>query len=193
MRKIGVFIHVTLDGFFAGPNDEIDWFKAIKKDAGWEKHTHKESQSGSTTLLFGATTYKMMKGFWPNPAGIQSDPDMAKVMNECPKIVVSKTLKSVEDEPNWKNVRILHDLSHDTITKLKEESSSGTITILGSGSIVQQLANMDLIDEYELVIVPIILGNGKYLFKDIKITEMKLVESRSFQNGLVSLRYQPAR
>jgi dihydrofolate reductase len=61
-------------------------------------------------------------------------------------------------------------LDHDTITKLKEESSSGTITILGSGSIVQQLANMDFIDEYGIVIAPIILGNGKYLFKDIKMT-----------------------
>lgn len=191
MRKIGVFIHVTLDGFFAGPNNEIDWFKVIKKDAEWENHTHRESQSGSI-LLFGTTTYKMMKCFWPTPAGIQSDPHMAKVMNESPKIVVSKTLKSLEEEPKWKNVTILRDLNHDTITKLKEEGS-GTITILGSGSIIQQLANMDFIDEYELVVVPIILGDGKYLFKNVKITEMKLLEARSFKNGLVSLRYQPAR
>jgi dihydrofolate reductase len=134
----------------------------------------------------------MMKAFWPTPAGIQSDPHMAKIMNESPKIVVSKTLKSVEDEPNWKNVTILHDLNHDTITKLKEEGS-GVITILGSGSIIQQLANMDFIDEYELVVVPIILGDGKYLFKHVKMTEMKLIEARSFKNGLISLRYQPAR
>jgi hypothetical protein len=70
MRKMGVFIHVSLDGFFAGPNDEIDWFKVIKKDAEWEKHTYKEAQSGST-LLLGEKTYKMMKGFWPTPAGIE--------------------------------------------------------------------------------------------------------------------------
>ena len=75
MRKIGVFIHVSLDGFFARANDEIDWFKVIKKDAEWEKHTYKEAQSGSI-LLLGETTYKMMKGFWPTPAGIQSDPQM---------------------------------------------------------------------------------------------------------------------
>ena len=78
MRKIGVFIHVSLDGFFAGANDEIDWFNVIKKDAEWEKHTYKEAQSGSI-LLLSETTYKMMKGFWPTPAGIQSDPHMAKV------------------------------------------------------------------------------------------------------------------
>src|SRR5919198_4686241 len=191
MRKIGLFIHVTLDGFFAGPNYEIDWFKVIKKDAEWEKHTHKESQSGST-LLFGERIYKMMKAFWPTLVGIQSDPHMAKVMNESPEIVVSKKLKRVEDEPNWKNVRILRDLNYDTITKLKEEGN-GTITILGSGSIIQQLANMDFIDEYELVVVPIILGDGKYLFKDVKMTEMKLLEALSFKNGLVSLCYQPSR
>ena len=118
---------------------------------------------------------------------------MAKAVNESPKIVVSKTLKSVEDEPNWKNVRFLHDLDYNTITKLKEESSSGTITILGSGSVIQQLASMDFIDEYELVVVPIILGDGKYLFKDVKMTEMNLIEARSFENGLVSLRYRPVR
>jgi len=64
---------------------------------------------------------------------------------------------------------------------------------LGSGSIIQQLVNIGFIDEYELVVVPIILGDGKYLFKDVKMTEMNLVESRSFKNGLVSLCYQPAR
>jgi dihydrofolate reductase len=89
-----------------------------KKDAEWEKHTYKEAQSGST-LLLGEKTYKMMKGFWPTAAGIQSDPHMAKVMNESPKIVVSKTLKRATDEPNWKNVTILRDLNHDTITKHK--------------------------------------------------------------------------
>ena len=115
-----------------------------------------------------------------------------QIPNFLPDQGVSQ-LKSVEDEDNWKNVTIIRDLNHDTITKLKEEGGSGAITILGSGSIIQQLANMDLIDEYELVVVPIILGDRKYLFKDVKITEMKLLEARSFKNGLVSLRYQPAR
>jgi dihydrofolate reductase len=78
VRPIGVFIHVTLDGFFAGTNGEIDWFKVIKKDAEWEEHTRKESQAGST-LLMGRTTYEMTKSFWPTPAGIASDPHMARL------------------------------------------------------------------------------------------------------------------
>jgi dihydrofolate reductase len=105
---------------------------------------------------------------------------------------LSQSLKGVKDEPSWKNVTILSDLNPDTITKLKGKNS-GTITILGSGSIVQQLANMDFIDEYELVVVPVILGDGKSLFKDVKTTEMKLLEARSFKNGLVSLHYLAAR
>jgi len=187
MTQMAAFIHLTLDGFFSGPNGEIDWFKVIKKDAEWEKHTHQASQSGST-LLMGRRTYEMMKSFWPTPAGIASDPHMAKVMNESEKVVVSRKLTSVPDQPNWKNVKILRDLNVQEIRKLKEASRS--ITILGSGSVIQQLANLQQIDEYEMVFVPVILGAGKYLFEHVKMTEMKLVESRSFSNGLVSLRYR---
>jgi dihydrofolate reductase len=189
MRQIGVFIHVTLDGFFAGPNGEIDWFKVIKKDAEWEEYTRRESQAHST-LLMGRTTYEMMKGFWPTPAGMAGDPHMAKVMNESPKIVVSRKLASVADEPNWKNVTLWRELNLEQVRRL-EEKGTGSITILGSGTIIQQLANMNLIDEYELVLVPVVLGAGKQLFSDVKMTEMKLLEARSFQNGLVSLRYRP--
>jgi dihydrofolate reductase len=188
MKEISVFIHITLDGFFAGPNGEIDWFKEIKKDAEWEEHTRKESQLGGT-LLMGRTTYEMMKSFWPTPAATASDPNMANVMRESPKVVVSSKLASVADEPNWKNVKVLRDLNPQEIRTLKE--SGRTITILGSGSIVQQLANLKLIDEYEIVLVPVILGAGKHLFKDVKMMGMGLIEARAFSNGLVSLRYRP--
>ena len=188
MKEITAFIHVTLDGFFAGPNGEIDWFKEIKKDTEWEEHTRKQSQQGST-LLMGHTTYEIMKSFWPTPAAAASDPHMAKVMRESPKVVVSSTLPSAAEEPNWKNVKILRDLNRQEIGKLKETSRS--VTILGSGSIVKQLTNLKLIDEYEIVLVPIILAAGKYLLKDVKTMGMKLLEARAFRNGLVFLRYRP--
>ncbi len=89
MRKISVFNHVTVDGFFAGPNGEIDWFKEIKKDDEWEKYTHGQAKSGSA-LMFGHTTYEMMKSYWPTPDAIKNNPDMAKVVNNSPKIVFSK-------------------------------------------------------------------------------------------------------
>ncbi len=189
MRKIAVFNHVTIDGFFAGPSGEIDWFKVIKKDDEWEKYTHGQTKSGSA-LIFGHTTYEVMKSYWPTPDAIKNDPDMAKVMNNSPKIVFSKTLQSVEEGPDWKNIRILNEIRKEEILKLKEKED---IMIMGSGTIVQQLANLDLIDEYSLVVVPIILGVGKPLFKDVKKMNLKLLEARAFKNGIVLLRYQPIR
>jgi dihydrofolate reductase len=189
MRKISVFNHVTVDGFFAGPHGEIDWFKLIKKDDEWEKYTHWQSKSGNT-LMFGYTTYEMMKSYWPTPDAIKNDPEMAKVINNSPKIVFSKTLQSVEEGPNWKNITLLHEIKPEEILKLKEEED---MTILGSGTIVQQFANLNLIDEYALVVVPIILGAGKPLFKDVKNMNLKLLEARAFKNGIVLLRYQPMR
>ncbi len=189
MRKITVFNHVTVDGFFAGPDGEIDWFKVIKKDEDWEKYTHGQAKSGST-LMFGHTTYEMMKSYWPTPDAIKNDPGMAEVVNNNPKIVFSRTLESVEEGPNWKNIRILNEIRPEEILKLKKKED---ITIIGSGAIVQQIANLGLIDEYNLVAVPIILGVGKPLFKDVKKTNLKLLEARRFKNGIVLLRYQPIR
>ncbi len=95
----------------------------------------------------------------------------------------------MEEGPNWKNIRILNEIRPEEILKLKEKED---ITIMGSGTIVQ-LANLDLIDEYNLVVVPITLGVGKPLFKDVKKTNLKLLEARAFKNGIVLLRYQPIR
>ena len=188
MRKITVFNFVTVDGFFAGPDGEIDWFKVIKKDDEWENYTHGQAKSGHT-LMFGHTTYEMMKSYWPTPYAIKNDPGMAEVVNKNPKIVFSKTLESVEEGPNWKNIRILNEIRPEEILKLKENED---ITIMGSGTIVQQLSNSGLIDEYSLVVVPVILGVGKPLFKDVKTMNLRLLEARSFKNGIVLLKYSSA-
>ena len=190
MNKITSFIYISADGFFAGPNGEMDWFKVIKPDKGWEEYSHDRAKSGTSTLIFGRTTYEIMKSWWPSEAAIQLDPEMAKVVNENQKIVFSKTLKTVGEGPNWKNIRLLHEINRDEIIRLKDKSN---MTILGSGSIVKQFANLDLIDEYSLVVVPVILKEGKPLFKNVKLTNLHFLESRSFDNGLVLLRYQPER
>ncbi|MDQ6799288.1 MAG: dihydrofolate reductase family protein [Acidobacteriota bacterium] len=187
MKTISVFNHVTLDGFYAGPDGEIDWFKSIKKDPALDKYLHGQSQGGSS-LMMGRTTYAMMKSYWPTPEAIKSDPEMARVMDHGRKVVFSKTLKKVEEGPNWKNITLVHDIDRKQILKLKEKDD---FTILGSGSIVQQLANLGLIDAYQLVVVPIVLGAGKPLFKDVRATNLKLVEEKSFKNGLVVLKYKP--
>ncbi len=191
MRKISVFINVTVDGFFAGPNNEIDWFKVIRKDDEYDAYTHEQSSRSGNTLIFGHTTYEMMKSYWPTPDAIKNDPDMAKVMNNSPKIVFSKTLRNVEEGRNWKNIKLFHEIKAEEIIKWKEHESED-FTILGSGSIVQQFANLGLIDEYHLVVVPIILGAGKSLFKDVKKMNLKLLGARAFKNGIALLKYRPA-
>ncbi|MDQ1281152.1 MAG: hypothetical protein QG670_2416 [Thermoproteota archaeon] len=185
MKKITVFNHVTLDGFFAGPNGEIDWFQTLHEDE-WDRYTSEQAKISGNTLMFGHTTYTMMKSYWPTPEAAKAYPEMAYVMNTSPKIVFSKTLKGGEEGPHWKNIRVLDEIRPEEILEFKEKED---ITILGSGTIVQQLTNLNLIDEYDLVMVPIILSVGKPLFKDVKKTDLKLLEARSFKNGIVLLRY----
>ena len=183
MGTLGVFDFVTLDGFFAGPRGEIDWFKGIPKDVAFEAYTHGQSKSGST-LMFGRTTYEMMKSYWPTPEAIKSDPQMADVMNNNPKIVFSRTLTRLD----WKNIKLLREIGRDAILDLKKKSD---ITVLGSGTIVQQLANLGLVDEYHLVVVPLVLGSGKRLFEGVKRANLELRDARPFANGVVVLKYGP--
>ena len=188
MGKIGSFTHVSLDGFFAGPNGEIDWFKSQDEE---DREFAARASGQSGTLIFGHTTYEMMASYWPTPGAIKADPDVARAMNTTPKIVFSRTMKPVRDGPVWKNVRIVPEMNRDRILNMKREAD-GDFVILGSGSIVQQFARLGLIDEFQLIVNPIILGAGKYLFSGVNRMNMKLLESRTFGNGKVYLRYRPA-
>jgi dihydrofolate reductase len=189
MRKITVFNFITLDGFFAGPLGEIDWFKSIKKDEEFDKETHDQVKSGGT-VIFGRTTYEMMKNYWSTPEAIKSDPKMAKIVNNGDKIVFSRKLESVEEEPNWKNVSLLKEITKENINKLKKKKGKD-ITIIGSGSIVRQLTDLGLIDEYQLMVVPVVLGAGKSFFTNVRQMDLELIEGKLYKNGIVQLRYRP--
>lgn len=188
MRKIVVFNNVTVDGFFAGPHGEIDWFK-VDIDEEYEEFSREQSKTGDM-LILGRKTYELMKSYWPTPEAIENNPAMAEVMNNIQKIVFSRTLQSVQEGPLWKNIKLLHDIKPEEIVELKEKGGKG-IAILGSGTIVQQFADLGLIDEYLLSINPIILGAGKSLFADVGKMNLKLLQARTFKNGIVWLRYQP--
>ena len=188
MRKIIAFTNVSLDGYFAGPNGEIDWFKTSDDEE--KAFTHKAAKQ-SSTLIFGHTTYEMMAGFWPTADAARNDPVIAGVMNSAPKIVFSKTLKPVKDGPVWKNVRVLHEIKKEEVARLKEQAG-GDMVILGSGRIVQQLSNLDLIDEYQLMVHPLILGAGKYLFSGVNSMNLKLYDIRTFRSGKVFVTYNRA-
>lgn len=186
MRKIIAFTLVSVDGYFAGPNGEIDWFNHDDEDNKFSA----EQAKPSTTLIFGHTTYEMMKSYWPTSVALKNDPIVAGIMNGVSKIVFSKSMKSVEDGPVWKNTRVFHGINPEAIATLKDQGD-GDITILGSGTIVQQFARLGLIDEYCLLVTPVVLGNGKYLFKGVDRMNLHLLETRTFRNGKVFLRYRP--
>jgi dihydrofolate reductase len=183
MRKVTVFNFITLNGFFKGPNEDISWHKHGDEESAFAAEG---SKSGSA-LLFGRVTFQMMEGYWPTPMAKQNSPDVAEGMNASEKIVFSKTLKST----NWKNSRIVRDNPADEVKRLKKEKGSD-LTVLGSGSIVTQLAENNLIDTYMLMVDPVVLGEGTPIFHGIKRhPELKLMDTRKFKSGVVLLTYQP--
>ena len=184
MQKLIVFNHVSLDGYFVDANNEMSWAKSEANDAEWNAFVA-ENAKGDGTLVFGRVTYEMMASFWPTPIADQHHPDVAKRMNEMPKVVFSRKL----GKASWQNTRLMKGELATEVRKLKQEAGGG-MAILGSGTIVAQLAQAGLIDEYQVVINPIILGKGRTMFEGAKLN-LKLTKSRAFGNGNVVLWYQP--
>jgi len=184
MRKLVVFNHVTLDGFFAGINGDMSW--AHKDDAEWNAFAA-ENASGGGQLIFGRITYELMAGFWPTPYAIENIPVVAERMNNLPKVVFSRTL----DQASWNNTKLVKGDIAAEIRKMKKEPGEG-MAILGSGSVVSQLAQEGLIDEYQIVVNPVVLGKGRTMFDGIKgKLTLKLTKTRAFGNGNVLLCYEP--
>lgn len=183
MRKLSVFNLVTLDGYFTGQGGDISWHSV---DDEFQELANKASNSGNT-LLFGRVTYQMMASFWPTAEALKMDPIVAKGMNASPKVVFSRTLKGVE----WENTRLVKRGLVAEVKKLKRGAGKG-LTILGSGSIVAQLADAGLIDEYQILLNPVALGQGRSMFEGLsQKLPLKLVDTRVFKNGNVLLTYQP--
>jgi dihydrofolate reductase len=178
-------MQVSLDGYFAGPNGEIDWFKN-NPDPEFEEFSLERAQ-GESTLLFGRTTYEMMASAWPSDEAHEDQPGMADVMAKSAKIVFSTSLRRVEEGPRWKNIELRHEIDADAL-----RADDRNFTTLGSGSVVQQLTRLGVVDEYSFVVNPIVLGEGKNAFVGVDTKELELTEARSFKNGLVWLTYQRA-
>jgi len=172
MRKLIVFNHVSLDGYFT----DAEWNAFVAGNAG-----------GGGTLVFGRVTYELMVGFWPAPLAAENMPDVAERMNNLPKVVFSRTL----EEASWNNTKLVKDDMAGEIRKLKKEAGENMV-IFGSGSIVSQLAQEGLIDEYQIVVDPVALGKGRTMFDGInEKLPLKLKTARTFGNGNVLLCYEP--
>jgi dihydrofolate reductase len=184
MRKLIVFNMVSLDGYFVDAKGDMSW--AHKNDEEWNTFVGGNA-SGNGMLLFGRVTYEMMASYWPSPMALQNSPVVAKGMNEMPKIVFSRTL----DSAAWNNTKLLKGDLAAEVRKLKNEAGPDMV-ILGSGNIISQLAQHNLIDEYQLAVSPIVLGKGRTLFEGLTDKlKLNLTKSRTFGNGTVFVCYQP--
>jgi dihydrofolate reductase len=186
MRKLIVFNHVSLDGYLqattvtsaglTGGNDDPEYLAFVAENAG-----------GEGELLFGRVTYDLMVSYWPTPMASHNDPKVAEGMNRMRKVVFSKTL----DTASWNNTQLVKSDLVAAVRKMKE-APGPDMTILGSGTIIAQLAPAGVIDEYHLMLDPVILGRGRTMFEGIPDKlNLNLTKTRVFKNGKAHLIYQP--
>ncbi len=183
MRKIILQMMVSLDGYFEGPNREIDWHNVD------EEFNDLAISFLDTldTLLFGRVTYELMASYWPSEHARTDDPIVAGKMNSLRKVVVSRTLKSVD----WENSTLLNGDFVEEVRKLKQQPGRD-IAIFGSSDLAVALMQQRLVDEYRILVNPVILGAGKSLFNGLNGRQsLKLLESRTFRSGNVMLCYKP--
>lgn len=183
MRKLTVFNFTTLNGYFKGPDGDTSW------------HAHDEEGSkfaedalhADGILLFGRTTYEMMASFWPTENARKMMPEVAEGMNKSEKIVFSRTLKKA----TWENTRIISENIIEEVRKLKNTPGKD-LAILGSGSITTQFAEHGLIDEFQLMIDPLLIGRGKSFCQGLNhLVELKLTRTKTFKSGRILACYAP--
>jgi len=194
MRKLSVAEFVSLDGVMQAPGGEDEdreggfqhggWQQPYFDDVGGERIGASMAQTGA--FLFGRKTYEIFAAYWPT----QPDDDpFAKILNGLPKYVASTTLS----EPlAWGHSTLLQGDVAKAVAQLKE-GEGGNIIVLGSGGLVQTLYENDLVDEYALMINPIVLGSGKRLFRDVPKKPLKLAESVTTSTGVLMATYVPER
>ena len=183
MRKVFLFMMVTLDGFFEGPDHEIDWHNVDEEFNEFATQQLNELD----TLLFGRVTYEVMASYWPTQFAKEDDPVVAGKMNTIPKIVFSRTL----DKAEWENSRLVKENVAEEITKLKQQPGRD-LAIFGSSDLTASLLEMGMVDELRIMVNPVVLGKGKTLFKGIdEKVNLKLLKTKTFRSGNVLLYYQP--
>jgi dihydrofolate reductase len=192
MRKVILFMAVSLDGFVCGPNGELDW---ENRDEEVSRYLIPDLLSTVDTMLLGRVLYQGFEQAWPAMAKDPSSPsdlvDFAHWIEDSPKFVFSKTLETVE----WKNSRLVavkddKDIIQE-VKKLKQQPG-GDMVLFGGARIAQTFVRLGLIDEYRLKLQPTVLGSGKPLFKDIQDRmPLKLMTSKTFDSGVIGLYYQP--
>jgi dihydrofolate reductase len=183
MRKVIVMMQLSLDGFIEGPQQDLSWHRVDE-----ELHTHFNDELRTMGgFLDGRVTYELMADYWPtadqDPSSAPPEAEFAGIWRDMPKIVYSKTLAKAD----W-NTEIVRDVVAADVLKLKEQP--GGDLALGGADLTAAFRRLGLIDEYRIYVHPVLIGRGKPLFQDSDATTaLRLLESRSFGNGVVLLRY----
>ena len=184
-RKLSAFVHMSLDGYYCDLRGDMGFAHKPPEDVEWNQFVAGNA-GGEAVLLFGRTTYDMMVQWWPTPMAAQAMPEVAARMNAAPKVVFSRTM----DAADWSHTTLERD-AVGAVRRMKDEPGPPMV-ILGSGSIVMQLADAALLDEIQIVVNPVALGGGKSLFAGLtKRLDLALTKSRVFGNGAVVLWYGP--
>lgn len=182
MRKLSSFLFLSLDGYYKDAEGGIGWHTHGEEEAAFSR----QNLERDNILLFGRTTYEMMAGFWPTAMGKQADAVVAAGMTRAEKIVFSNTMQVAD----WENTRVM---SGDIISQMRQlkETPGKDMTILGSGSMVNQFMEARLIDELQLMIDPVAIGAGTGPFEGLdKSVNFKLANSKIFSSGTVLLTYR---
>ena len=186
MKKLILFMHVSLDGFVAGPNGEMDWIRVDEEIFDYAARLTDHSD----TALYGRITYEMMNAYWPTageqPEASKHDKHHSRWYNSVAKVVISNSMKSHEIT----NTKIIG--SENLLEEIQAVKRHGdmNIAIFGSPSASHALMRQGLIDEYWLFINPVLLGAGIPLFRDIRQKmDLKLEESKVFASGVIGAHY----
>lgn len=192
MRKVFLFMTVSIDGYFEGPDHDISWHNVDDELNTFAIEQLKEAD----LILFGRRTYQLMEAYWPTAA---KDPTMSKenleianLLNNANKIVFSRTLDKVEEKENWRNVKLAHEFDSEEIRRLKEQPGKGIV--VGGSDLAVSFIKAGMIDEFRFMINPVAIGKGTPLFKGInEKLNLRLLSTRTFKSGNVLLCYEPAK
>jgi dihydrofolate reductase len=182
MRKVVYWVHTSVDGYIAGPNGEFDWPGMGPELSAYSDELNRRVD----TFLYGRVVWELMAGYWPTADQVSDHPHdlrFAKVWREMPKIVVSRTLT----EPGW-GARVLADVAAG-LPALKEQAG-GDLLLTGGACLAAALADLDLIDEYQVVVHPVVLGGGKRLFPVAERFDLRLSGTRCLDGRAVLLHYE---
>jgi dihydrofolate reductase len=181
MRKVIFQMLTSIDGYFEGENRDIAWHNV---DEEFNEYAINFLNS-IDTIIFGRVTYELMANYWPTPAALKDDPAVSEKMNGIKKIVFSRTLEKAE----WNNTTLFKENFMEVMTKLKKESGKN-MAIFGSSDLAVSFIQVGLIDEFRIIVNPVVLGKGKTIFNGIKERlNLKLVKAEVFKSGKVMLYY----